>query len=144
MSLRLRRAAATAERVAAGDLDARIGATGGDEVAAMSDAVDLMAEALQERLEREQRFVADVAHDLRTPLTGLTAAASLLDDDQVGGAIKERVWHLSGLVEVGFLTKWLEPVLLPFEVQEAERLLSAGRIRVRRWEVARVGACRGR
>ena len=38
-----------------------------------------MAEALQQRLEREQRFVADVAHDLRTPLTGLTAAASLLD-----------------------------------------------------------------
>jgi signal transduction histidine kinase len=99
MSLRLRRAAATAERVAGGDLDARIGATGGDEVAAMSDAVDRMAEALQQRLEREQRFVADVAHDLRTPLTGLTAAASLLDDDQVGGAIKERVSHLSGLVE---------------------------------------------
>ena len=99
MSLRLRRAAATAERVAGGDLDARIGATGGDEVAAMSDAVDRMADALQQRLEREQRFVADVAHDLRTPLTGLTAAASLLDDDQVGGAIKERVSHLSGLVE---------------------------------------------
>ena len=99
MSLRLRRAAATAERVAGGDLDARIGATGGDEVAAMSDAVDRMAEALQQRLEREQQFVADVAHDLRTPLTGLTAAASLLDDDQVGGAIKERVSHLSGLVE---------------------------------------------
>ena len=99
LSLRLRRAAATAERVAGGDLDARIGASGGDEVAAMSDAVDRMAEALQQRLEREQRFVADVAHDLRTPLTGLTAAASLLDDDQVGGAIKERVSHLSGLVE---------------------------------------------
>src|SRR4029079_19526872 len=44
-------------------------------------------------------FGAAAAHYLRTPLTGLTAAASLLDDDQVGGAIKERVSHLSGLVE---------------------------------------------
>src|SRR5262249_21148728 len=38
-------------------------------------------------------------HDLRTPLTGLTTAASLLDDDQVGQAIRERVAHLSALVE---------------------------------------------
>ena len=99
LSLRLRRAAATAERVAGGDLDARIGARGGDEVAAMSDAVDRMADALQQRIEREQRFVADVAHDLRTPLTGLGAAASLLDNDQVGVAVKGRVAHLNGLVE---------------------------------------------
>jgi signal transduction histidine kinase len=99
LSLRLRRAAAAAERVAGGDLNARIGATGGDEVAAMSDAVDRMADALQQRIEREQRFVADVAHDLRTPLTGLGAAASLLEDDQVGVAIKDRVSHLNGLVE---------------------------------------------
>jgi signal transduction histidine kinase len=99
LSLRLRRAAATAERVAAGDLDARIDARGGDEVAALGAAVDRMAEALSQRIEREQRFVADVAHDLRTPLTGLVAAASLLEADQVGTAIKERVGHLSNLVE---------------------------------------------
>ncbi|MDX6522162.1 MAG: hypothetical protein QOF08_2767 [Gaiellales bacterium] len=99
LSLRLRRAAVTAERVAAGDLDARIDARGGDEVAALGAAVDRMAEALSQRIEREQRFVADVAHDLRTPLTGLVAAASLLEGDQVGTAIKERVGHLSHLVE---------------------------------------------
>ena len=99
LSLRLRRAAATAERVAAGDLDARIDAHGGDEVAALGAAVDRMADALSQRIEREQRFVADVAHDLRTPLTGLVAAASLLDTDQVGTAIRERVNHLSSLVE---------------------------------------------
>jgi signal transduction histidine kinase len=99
LSLRLRRAAATAERVAAGDLDARIAASGRDEVAALGHAVDRMAEALRERIAREERFVADVAHDLRTPLTGLVAAASLLEDDQVGMTIKGRVGHLSGLVE---------------------------------------------
>jgi signal transduction histidine kinase len=99
LSLRLRRAAATAERVAAGDLDARIDARGGDEVAALGAAVDRMADALSQRIEREQRFVADVAHDLRTPLTGLVAAASLLETDQVGSAIRERVDHLSSLVE---------------------------------------------
>jgi signal transduction histidine kinase len=99
LSLRLRRAAATAERVASGDLEARIEARGGDEVAALGAAVDHMADALSQRIEREQRFVADVAHDLRTPLTGLVAAASLLENDQVGSAIRERVAHLSRLVE---------------------------------------------
>ena len=43
--------------------------------------------------------MADVAHDLRTPLTGLKTAASLLDRDQVGDAIRERVDRLLRLVE---------------------------------------------
>ena len=43
--------------------------------------------------------MADVAHDLRTPLTGLKTAASLLDHDQVGDAIRERVDRLLRLVE---------------------------------------------
>ncbi|WP_405531388.1 ATP-binding protein [Streptomyces avidinii] len=37
-----------------------------DEVAALSWAVETMAAGLQQRLEAEQRFTADVAHELRT------------------------------------------------------------------------------
>jgi signal transduction histidine kinase len=99
LSLRLRRAAVAAERVAQGNLEARVRAGGGDEVAALGSAMNRMAASLQERIEREQRFVADVAHDLRTPLTGLMAAASLLDTDQVGTAVRERVSRLHTLVE---------------------------------------------
>jgi signal transduction histidine kinase len=40
-----------------------------------------------------------VAHDLRTPLTGLKTAASLLPEDQVGDAIRGRVDRLLRLVE---------------------------------------------
>ena len=85
--------------MASGDLDARVNAPGHDEVAALGAAIDRMADALQERIEREQRFVADVAHDLRTPLTGLKAAASLLEPDQVGLAVRDRVDRLQTLVE---------------------------------------------
>jgi signal transduction histidine kinase len=99
LSLRLRRAAATAERVTAGELDARINAGGSDEVASLGEAIDRMAEAMQGRIERERRFVADVAHDLRTPLTGLKTAASLLDHDEVGDAIRERVERMNRLLE---------------------------------------------
>ena len=99
LSLRLRRAASIAERVTAGELDARINASGHDEVAKLGAAIDRMAEAMRLRIERERRFVADVAHDLRTPLTGLKTASSLLDHDQVGDAIRERVDRLLRLVE---------------------------------------------
>ena len=99
LSRRLRVAAAAAERVTAGSLSARVNARGTDEVAALGAAMDRMADSLQERIEHEQRFVANVAHDLRTPVTGLVAAASLLEPDQVGAVVRERVSRLHTLVE---------------------------------------------
>ncbi|MEU0807695.1 HAMP domain-containing sensor histidine kinase [Streptomyces sp. NPDC005970] len=101
MSRRLRTAAATARRIAAGDLDARIAATARshDEIAEISGAVDSMAAALQERLLREQRFTADVAHELRTPLMGLVTAAELLPPGEAAGYVRDRVRVLSTLVE---------------------------------------------
>ncbi|MBL1098668.1 sensor histidine kinase [Streptomyces coffeae] len=101
MSRRLRTAAATARRIAAGDLDARISAARRphDEIAEISGAVDSMAAALQERLRGEQRFTADVAHELRTPLMGLVTSAELLPSGEAAGYVRDRVRVLSILVE---------------------------------------------
>ncbi|MGW1893204.1 ATP-binding protein [Streptomyces sp. NPDC002004] len=101
MSRRLRTAAGTARRIAAGDLDARISAAQRprDEIAEISTAVDTMAAALQERLHNEQRFTADVAHELRTPLMGLVTAAELLPDGEAAGFVRDRARVLSALVE---------------------------------------------
>ncbi|MCX4821150.1 HAMP domain-containing histidine kinase [Streptomyces sp. NBC_01142] len=100
MSRRLRTAAGTARRIAAGDLDARISAESRphDEIADISMAVDTMAAALQERLRREQRFTADVAHELRTPLMGLVTSAELLPESEAAGYVRDRVRVLSTLV----------------------------------------------
>lgn len=38
-----------------------------------------MADAVQTRLEREARFASDVSHELRSPITALTAAVEVLD-----------------------------------------------------------------
>ncbi|MBT2391953.1 ATP-binding protein [Streptomyces maoxianensis] len=101
MSRRLRSAAGTARRIAGGDLDARIDAAPrpSDEIAEISTAVDTMAAALQQRLRGEQRFTADVAHELRTPLMGLVTAAELLPEGQAAGYVRDRVRVLAALVE---------------------------------------------
>ncbi|MFC7305683.1 ATP-binding protein [Streptomyces monticola] len=99
----LRTAAATARRISAGDLDARIDhprpPRTKDEVAELACAVDSMAATLQQRLEAEQRFTADVAHELRTPLTGLHTAAELLPPGRPTELVRDRVSALRTLTE---------------------------------------------
>ncbi|MEV8637326.1 HAMP domain-containing sensor histidine kinase [Streptosporangium sp. NPDC051023] len=98
---RLRRVARTARRIAEGDLDARIGVTGreGDEIVEIAAAVDSMAGSLQRWLLSEQRFTADVAHELRTPVMGLMTSAELLPDGEVTDLVRDRVRVLRTLVE---------------------------------------------
>lgn len=98
LSRRIRRAAATAERIAAGERT-RIAVVGRDEVAALSDAVDAMAEALERRLEAEQAFSANVAHELRTPLAALVSSAELLPSGQAERLVAAQVQRLRWLVE---------------------------------------------
>jgi two-component system sensor histidine kinase MtrB len=73
--------------MAHGQLDARLEAGGNDEFAVLARSFNAMADALEVKLdelawaaERERQFTADVAHDLRTPLTGMAAAAAILEE----------------------------------------------------------------
>ncbi|MFD9261430.1 sensor histidine kinase [Streptomyces sp. NPDC059538] len=105
---RLRRVAETAARISGGDLDARTGARtdggedharGRDEVTDIAATVDLMADSLGRRLRIERQFTADVAHELRTPVGGLLAAADLLPPGETEDLLRARVRDLRGLVE---------------------------------------------
>jgi signal transduction histidine kinase len=98
---RLRRVARTARRIDGGDLAARTaaGGRGGDEITEISATVDSMADSLRERLLAEQRFTADVAHELRTPLMGLVTASGLLPEGESTDLVRDRVGVLRTLVE---------------------------------------------
>ncbi len=98
---RLRRVARTARRIAAGDLAARTQVRGsaGDEIIEISATVDSMADSLRDRLLSEQRFTADVAHELRTPLMGLVTSAELLPESEATNLVRDRVRVLRTLVE---------------------------------------------
>ncbi|MET8830388.1 HAMP domain-containing sensor histidine kinase [Streptomyces sp. NPDC004610] len=101
LNRRLRKVARTARRIADGELDARTGAgTGrGDEITEIAGAVDSMAHSLQARLRTEQRFTADVAHELRTPLMGLVTSTELLPEGRATALVRDRVGVLRALVE---------------------------------------------
>jgi signal transduction histidine kinase len=103
MSRRLRKAAGAARKVADGDTGVRVReAVGGrvrDETDELARAVDAMADALQLRLEAERRVTADIAHELRTPVTGLVTAAELLPPGRPSELVRDRVHALRTLVE---------------------------------------------
>lgn len=102
LSRRLRRASLAAGRVAAGDpvrVREAIGARPRDEAAELARAVDGMADALQARLEAERRVTADIAHELRTPVTGLVTAAQILPPSRPAELVRDRADTLRTLVE---------------------------------------------
>ncbi|MEU7860549.1 HAMP domain-containing sensor histidine kinase [Nonomuraea sp. NPDC049141] len=96
---RLRRMARTARQIADGDLAARTDARGRDEIAEIGAGLNSMAAGLQRRLLAEQRFTADVAHDLRTPLMGLVTVVELLEEGEAADLVRDRVRVLRSLVE---------------------------------------------
>ena len=76
-----------------------IGSRPRDETTELAQAVDAMAAALRARLVAEQRVTADIAHELRTPVTGLVTAAELLPPSRPAELVRDRVRVLRSLVE---------------------------------------------
>ncbi|MFI1964139.1 two-component system sensor histidine kinase CseC [Streptomyces pathocidini] len=103
LSRRLRKAATAAMKITEGDPGVRVrDAIGGrvrDETDDLARAVDGMADALQQRLEAERRVTADIAHELRTPVTGLLTAAELLPPGRPTELVRDRAQAMRTLVE---------------------------------------------
>ncbi|MFD9986046.1 two-component system sensor histidine kinase CseC [Streptomyces massasporeus] len=103
LSRRLRKAAIAAGQLAGGETDVRVrDAMGGvvrDETDDLASAVDAMADALRQRIEAERRVTADIAHELRTPVTGLLTAAELLPPGRPTELVLDRAKAMRTLVE---------------------------------------------
>ncbi|MGI9647290.1 MAG: sensor histidine kinase, partial [Acidimicrobiia bacterium] len=113
---RLRRVDDAAGLVAAGDLTARVEDDGDDEVSHLADSFNEMAQQLEAAAKREQDFLLNVGHDLRTPLTSIAGYAETLADGKVGeaelpqvaAALQRQSIRLSRLVEDLMLLARLE------------------------------------
>lgn len=103
----VRRLQRVAGRFADGDLQpSEIDGAAPPELAALQEAMNVMAVRLDELLTRQREFVGDTSHQLRTPLTALRLRLENLEtrvDDadanrEIGEAIAETI-RLSALVE---------------------------------------------
>ena len=80
--------AAGAEDIAAGNYSRRVGIRGSDEIGALGSAFDRMAEAVERSRKTQRDFLANVSHELKTPLTSLIGFSQALLDGSLTGELE--------------------------------------------------------
>ncbi len=98
-----------AQRIGASDLDQRVEVgTANDELSRLAATFNGMIERLQQSFQKQNRFVADASHELRTPIAVISGYADLLDqwakDDpavlaESVAAIRKEAKSMTGLIE---------------------------------------------
>ncbi len=89
-------------RMTAGDLSTRANVQRQDELGALAESFNTMADRIQEIVVTLQRFVADAAHELHTPLTALRTNLELVQSGHSPAAIRrahEQVLRLEKLTD---------------------------------------------
>ena len=123
---RIRRLQAATQRIAAGALDVAIDDPSRDELGALARDFGRMSAALAAAREREQQWLADIAHELRTPLAVLRGEIEALQDGvrRTDAAALEslagEVAHLGALVEDLHLLSASEAGALPLQPETLE------------------------
>lgn len=128
--------AAAAEDVAAGNYSRRVGIRGEDEIGKLGAAFDRMAEAVERARKVQRDFLANLSHELKTPLTSLIGFSQALvdgslksDADRSRAATivheeSERVLRMSqelldlARVEAGSISLHIAPVDLGGQLQQ--------------------------
>ena len=127
----LDRVAASASRLAAGDLGARTGLSGSDEIGAVGRAFDEMAERLEAAFRAQRAFAADASHELRTPLAVLGGYVDIMklqslpaeEQSRLLGAMRREIDRLSRLAADLLMLAQLEaggPMMNPRRIDLAD------------------------
>jgi signal transduction histidine kinase len=117
---------AAAQAVASGDLSRRVQVQGPDDLRALSDSFNHMADALQHNEQERRNLLADVAHELRTPLTvirgrleGILDGVYPADEIHIAPALEE-TYLLERLVDDLRLLTLAETGQLHFDLKEVD------------------------
>ncbi|MCD8002355.1 MAG: HAMP domain-containing histidine kinase [Clostridia bacterium] len=106
----IRDISAAAKRFAAGDFDVRVNVVGKDEIAELAETFNNMAASLADLENMRSTFLANVSHDLRTPMTTISGYI----DGILDGAIPpDKYEHYLKIVknEVGRLSRLVSSLL---------------------------------
>ncbi len=97
LSRPLRRIRAAVERLERGEIEARVEPGGDDEVRAVARALNRLAETLEHEEEIRRTNVADLGHELRTPVNGLLARIEAAQDGVLEGPGNLEAMHAEAL-----------------------------------------------
>jgi signal transduction histidine kinase len=130
----IRRAAAAAGHLSAGDRSVRLATRGPAEAAELATAFNQLASALQVSEGRERDFLLSVSHELRTPLATIRGYAEALADGVVGGdgaakageTMLAEADRLDRLIADLLVLSRLESADLPLDVVEVDLAELAG------------------
>ena len=116
----LRAMSDAAKKFAAGKFDARVPVVGNDEVAELAEAFNQMAGSLGELEEMRRSFIANVSHDLRTPMTTI---AGFIDGILEGAIPPEKQNYYLGIIaeEVRRLSRLVTTLLDLSKLEAGER-----------------------
>jgi two-component system sensor histidine kinase MtrB len=138
-----------AHAIAGGRLDTRLPVGGDPDLDVIAAPFNEMAQALEDRIERDARFASEVSHELRSPLMTLAATVEVLENSRDEMSDRARtalvllsadVDRLQQLVEdlleisrfdVGAIKLHLEEVLVAEMVIQAVSVLGGGGVPVR-------------
>ena len=93
LSRPMRRIRVAADRIGQGDLETRVEPAGDPELRAVAQALNRLAETLEQEEEIRKHTVADLAHELRTPVNGLLARIEAAQDGVLSGPDNLEAMH---------------------------------------------------
>ena len=108
----------TAKAIKDGDLTARTGLAGEDELSRLGSTFDEMAESVEKDRELERRLTSDVAHELRTPLMAIQSTVEAMVDG-VFEPTSERLETVDA--EVQRLSRLVDAILKLSRLESRER-----------------------
>ena len=130
-----------AESMSRGHFNSRAEVTGVDEVRQLAGAFNVMADKLGQVEENRREFVANVSHELRSPVTNILGFAEGMLDDTIAkqdrekylGIIKDEAMRLKDLIadllQLSRMDQDAEPLTLTdFDINESIRRVLIGRL----------------
>jgi two-component system OmpR family sensor kinase len=112
---------ATSEGIAVGHLERRVTPSGPDEIQRLGHAFNRMADRIRDMIQRQQEFVANAAHELRSPLTSLRLRLDILQSHTGGDAELTERYLREMNRELGYLQRVVEQLLTLSALDDSEQ-----------------------
>lgn len=122
----IKRITSTAALIRNGDLTARTGIAGSDEIGRLGETIDDMATTLERDIKLEHRLTSDVAHELRTPLMAIQATVEAMQDEILPAdqdtlaTVSMEVRRLSRLVDAMLRLSRMENGTTPIDIRKSD------------------------